>query len=59
MNNFSKISNSEGLLKVYTNESEVAKKLREKLKKMAENRGIEVKDKKIEDKVKLDGNNKR
>lgn len=59
MNNFSKISNSEGLLKVYTNESEVAKKLREKLKKMAENRGIEVKDKKIEDKVKRDGTNKR
>jgi len=45
MNKFGKIDNSEGLLKIYTNESEIAKKLREKLKKMAENRGIPVTDK--------------
>lgn len=56
MNKFANISNSEGLLKIYTGNSSLAEMLRKKLKKMAENRGIEVKDKPEE---KVNGTNKR
>ena len=56
MNKFANISNSEGLLKIYSGKTPLAEMLRKKLKKMAENRGIEVKDK-PEDKN--DGTRKR